>query len=290
MSPERPEGVPDTIRRTHAADRERRGRRDRGYQRAVRVGLIVSVAAHLIVLFLLGRQLRMPEMGYEPLQLPIDERARGLRLVRVTTPAAEPPPPTTSPEQPAPEAAEPEPEEATPEPGGEEAAPEEEAADEPAGEETEVSNADRLQPHEGDSRLWEDFWDEDLQRRYLGGTARADSAIRAILGRYLDSLRLTQEELERARDWTFTEGEDRWGISPEGIHLGDITIPLPVDQLLSPSGPRRRELERELRELQAIQRQEALLEAEETREERIEAMRDRAREQAEQDSASDDGG
>lgn len=290
MSPERPEGVSETIRRTHAADRERRGRRDRGYQRAVRVGLIVSVAAHLIVLFLLGRQLRMPEMGYEPLRLPIDERARGLRLVRVTTPPVEPAPPTTSPEQPAPEAEEPEPEEATPEPGGEEAAPEQVAADESAGEETEVSNADRLQPREGDSRLWEDFWDEDLQRRYLGGTARADSAVRAILGRYLDSLRLTQEELERARDWTYTEGQDRWGISPEGIHLGDITIPLPVEQLLSPSGPRRRELERELRELQAIQRQEALLEAEETREERIEAMRERAREEAEEDSASDDGG
>lgn len=290
MSPERPEDVPETIRHSHAADRERRGRRDRGYRRAVRVGLIVSVAAHLIVLFLLGRQLRMPEMGYEPIRLPIDERPRGLRLVRVTTPPAEPSPPTTSPERPAPEAEEPDPEEATPEPGGEEAAPEEEAADEPTGDETEVSNADRLQPREGDSRLWKDFWDEDLQRRYLGGTARADSAIRAILGRYLDSLRLTQEELERARDWTFTEGQDRWGISPEGIHLGDITIPLPVEQLLSPSGPRRRELERELRELQAIQRQEALLEAEETREDRIEAMRERSRQQAEEDSASDDGG
>jgi len=61
-----------------------------------------------------------------------------------------------------------------------------------------------------------------------------------------------------------------------------------VDQLLAPTGPRRRELERELRELREIQRQEALLDAEEIREDRIEAMRERARRQAEEEGAEED--
>lgn len=288
MSADRPNHAHRAVQRDHAEERERRARRDRGYQRAVRVGLTVSIVAHLLVLFLLGRELHVPRMGYEPLRLPITERMRGLELVRVTTPPAEPAPPATSPDRPRPE---PDTQDERPSDEGEvEPAEPEGTPEETTGEETEVSNAERLQPREGDARLWKDFWDEDLQRRYLGGTARADSAIRAVLGRYLDSLRLTQEELERARDWTFTEGDERWGISPEGIHLGEITIPLPVNQLLAPSGPRRRELERELRELQEIQRQEALLDAAETRQERIEAMRERSDEEAQQDSTADDGG
>lgn len=285
MSDGRPEGAPEFVPRTHAEDHERRATRERGYQRAVRVGLVVSVAVHLLVLFLLGGQLRVPDMGYEPLRLPTDQRAQGLRLVRVTAPPSEPTPPTTSPDRPRPEAEEPDEEVADRDPEEETT---QEGAEEPDEEETEVTNAERLQPREGDPRLWKEFWDEDLERRYLGGTARADSAIRAILGRYLDSLRLTDEELARARDWTFTEGEERWGISPEGIHLGRITIPLPVDQLLSPTGPRRRELERELRELSEIQRQEALLDAASTREERIEAMRERSRKEAEEREAEED--
>lgn len=285
MSDGRREGAPESVRRTHAEDHERRATRERGYQRAVRVGLVVSVVVHLLVLFLLGGQLRVPDMGYEPLRLPTDQRAQGLRLVRVTAPPSEPTPPTTSPDRPRPEAEEPDEEVADRDPEEETT---QEGAEDPDEEETEVTNAERLQPREGDPRLWKEFWDEDLERRYLGGTARADSAIRAILGRYLDSLRLTDEELARARDWTFTEGEERWGISPEGIHLGRITIPLPVDQLLSPTGPRRRELERELRELSEIQRQEALLDAASTREERIEAMRERSRKEAEEREAEED--
>lgn len=279
----------------HAEVRRRREGRDRGYRRAVRVGLGISVLVHLLLLFLLGRGLQVPAMDYEPVTLPISERAPGLRLVRVSTPEPTAAPAAERPDRrrPRPEPEERPDEEATGERPEEDAA-QERPADEAEAGEAEVSNAERLRPREGDPRLWKDFWDEDLQRRYLGGTARADSAIRAILGRYLDSLRLSEEELRRARDWTITDGEERWGISPEGIHLGKITIPLPVDQLLAPTGPRRRELERELRELEAIQRQEALIDAEEIREARIEAMEERARREAEEgsdeDSTADGGG
>ena len=282
------------VRAGHAEERRRRRGRDRGYRRAVRVGLGISVVLHLLLLFLVGRGLQVPAMDYEPVTLPVAERAPGLRLVRVTAPDPASPP-AARPDRRRPR---PQPEDRPAEEPAEDEPAEEPAEEGPAGEpdaaESEVSNAERLRPREGDPRLWKDFWDEDLQRRYLGGTARADSAIRAILGRYLDSLRLSEEELRRARDWTVSSGEERWGISPEGIHLGKITIPLPVDQLLAPTGPRRRELERELRELEEIQRQEALIDAEEIREARIEAMEERARREAEEgsdeDSAADGGG
>lgn len=276
---------PREVRAGHVEERRRREGRDRGYRRAVRVGLGISVLVHLLLLFLLGRGLQMPAMDYEPILPPVAEQVPGLRLVRVTAPEPTAPRTAASPDRPRPRPeAEQQPEE---DPAEERPAEEQRPADPAETQEAEVSNAERLQPREGDPRLWKDFWDEDLERRYLGGTARADSAIRAILGRYLDSLRLSEEELRRARDWTIRSGEERWGISPEGIHLGEITIPLPVDQILSPTGPRRRELERELRELEEIQRQEALIDAEEIRKARIEAMEERARREAEEGSEED---
>lgn len=284
---------PRRVRTDRAEDRERRADRARGYRRAFRVGLAISLAAHLLLLFILGRQLQMPEMAYDETARPDTTVAPGLRVTQVqpgergdAEPVPTPPPPVRP--EPAPEE---EPEE---EAEDEAAEPAGDPTEEPAGEEAEprVSNVDALTPREGDPRLWREFWDEDVARRYLGEATRADSALRAILGRYLDSLRLSEEQLREARDWTFTDGDgQRWGISPEGIHLGDVTIPLPVGQLLSPTGPRRRELEQELRDLRQIQRQEAIDEAQETRRERIEAMEDRAEEASEEASSdSTDGG
>lgn len=273
---------PEQVRAEEDADRQRRDRRERGYRTAFRVGLAVSLLFHVVVVGFLSRELHVAAPGDDAAPLPTPRAPEGVRMVRVQAPEETEPLPR--PERPVP----PEPEQEEPE--EEEAAGEPVPADRPAeegGEET-ASNVERLTPREGDPRLWRDFWDEDLDERYLGHT-RADSAIRAILGTYLDSLRLTEEQLRRARDWTVGEGDEKWGISPEGIHLGDITIPLPVGQLFSPTGPRRRELERELRELEAIQRQEAIREAAETREERIEEMRERSREEAESDSTSGGG-
>lgn len=275
---------PERIRAERETDRRKREDRERGYRTAFRVGLAVSVVFHVALVALLSRGLYAPGAPDDAVRLPRPRPPEGVRMVQVQEPEETRPLP--SPE--APVRPEPEEEEEEEEPAGEPVPAErrEEGGEEPA--ET-VSNVDRLTPRQGDARLWREFWDEDLDERYLGNT-RADSAIRAILGTYLDSLRLTDEQLRRARDWTVGEGDDRWGISPEGIHLGDITIPLPVGQLFSPSGPRRRELERELRELEAIQRQEALRQAGETRQERIEEMRDRSRQEAESDSTEGSGG
>lgn len=271
-------------------DAERRRRRERIYRNALLVGLAVSVIVHLALVAVLSSQLRLPRMATDGRPAAPAEDLDAQRVVQVREPEAEVPPrPEQAVEPPPPPVREEatEEEEEAPEPEGEPVPAEEERAGEAERADEGMTNADRLEPKEGDARLWRKFWDENPDR-YLGGSARADSAIRAILGKYFDSLRLAREAYDEARDWTVGEGEDRWGVSSEGIHLGDVTIPLPVNQLLSPTGPKRRELERELRELRQIQRQETLRQAEETREERIEEMRERSREKADSDSTESD--
>lgn len=286
MTDRRPADAPlSEVRRHRRVDENRRTRRDRGYRWALLIGAGVSLLVHVALVLWISGELFIPRFEYESPPRPTPVLPEGLQVVTVEVPEAEEPAPT----EPRPRRPPPSPEEPEEQPPPEEEEPAEgQPTPAPEAEEEGVTNAERLRPREGDGRLWREFWDEDLRGRYLGGSARADSAIRAILGRYFDSLRLSQEEYAEARDWTVGEGDERWGISPEGIHLGDITIPLPVDRLLSPTGPRRRELERELRELQEIQRQEAIGQAEETREERIDEMRKRSREEAaDNDSASD---
>lgn len=272
------------VRESRRLEADRRERRDSGYRRALLVGLALSVVGHVGLIALLSSQLHLPRMGVPGRRSPAPDVLEGLRLVRVEEPRPVETPPRPAPVEPPPPREEPEEtEEAAPEAGGEPT-----PAEEP-GEREGISNAERLRPREGDSRVWRDFWDED-RSRYLGRSARIDSAIRAILGKYFDSLRVARESYEDARDWTVGDGDERWGVSPEGIHLGDVTIPIPVNQLLSPTGPKRRALERELRELRQIQRQETLREAEATRKERIEEMRERSREEAGSDSTDSGGG
>ncbi len=276
------------FRENRRLDADRRRRRERGYRRALVVGGVVSLVAHVVLVAVLSSQLHLPPMETEDPPSPSPDALEGLRLVQVEDPEPVATPPRPAAREPAPPREAPEEDE---EEADDEGAPEEAAEDEAGGDEAEMSNAERLRPKEGDPRIWREFWDED-RGRYVGGSARIDSAVRAILGEYFDSLRMARDAYEDARDWTVGEGDERWGVSSEGIHLGDVTIPLPVNELLSPAGPRRRELERELRELEAIQRQERLRDARETREERIEEMRERSREQAESDSAGseEDGG
>jgi hypothetical protein len=69
----------------------------------------------------------------------------------------------------------------------------------------------------------------------------------------LDSLSLTEEERRRATEWTFGEGDKKWGISDKGLHLGDITIPIPFGALfgysMSPNAQKTRQMIREFNEI-----------------------------------------
>ncbi len=261
-----------------------RARRDRSQRRAFAAGLAVSVVVHLLVLVLGGRVRVRPA----PFELPPVETApapAGLVVVDIAPreslepeaeePRPEPAPPDIRPAPPelevvriSPEniarAGEP-PAVAPPRPG----TPEEEEG---------VSNASRLQLRFADRRLWFDPRDPLLFGERLARFARADSAVRAILRDWLDSLRLSDEQRQRALDWTFEKDGKRWGISPEGLHLGDITIPIPFG--FAPSGPRRREFEQAIRELTEIQLQDLRTDLEDVANERREAMRRRSEEEA----------
>lgn len=258
--------------------------RDRRYRRAFRVALLISVLAHALLIWVTGG-VDVPPSPYvtiPPRTIPAPE---GLVVVDVDVAELE----EALPDEPRPEPVAPEVEEPEETPLVEvEPAPAEELPGapelEPAGEPEvaepleDLTNAERLIPRYSDGRLWFDPRHASLVGERLARFARADSAVRAILRDWLDSLRLSDEQRRRALDWTYEKDGKRWGISPEGLHLGDITIPIPFQ--LMPSGPRRRELERAIRDLQEIQLQNLREDLERIRDERREAMRERAEEEA----------
>jgi hypothetical protein len=264
--------------------RSTRWRRERAYRRRLAAGLVISALVHLAVLLATGRFLPEPPPFFRP-SLETEPAPRGLVVVEVPDTPAEPEPETPRPE---PEELRPRRPEETevvqivptplPEAEGEPATdePRETEAAEPPGR---LTNAERLRPRFSDARLWVDPRDPLLFGERLERFARADSAVRAILREWLDSLRLTEEQRRRALDWTYEKDGKRWGVSPEGIHLGDITIPIPFQ--LMPSGPQRREFEQALRDLQEIQSQDIRDDIERVRRERREEMRRRSEEEAE---------
>lgn len=266
-------GVTERLR---AASARRRGR-ERGYRRALLLGLAVSVLLHLGLILLPGG-IDVPLPPYAPgVGRPFPSAP--LRVVRVReTPAVPAPIPRPAPPQ---------------RPREEEAEREERGAPEevtrPEAEEAPLTNAERLRPRKGDPRLWRDF----VLRPLFGVDDRADltraeGALYAAVAAYLDSVRLSEEQRRRLRDWTVGEGDERWGISPEGIHLGDITIPIPWGQLFAGQVRASGEERREIRERSEIQWQEALQEVEEVMEERREAMRERRRrEEAEEEETEE---
>lgn len=108
----------------------------------------------------------------------------------------------------------------------------------------------------------------------LDPRAEANSRLSSRLDAYNDSVALAAAEAARAVDWTRTDDDGgRWGVSPEGIHLGDITIPVPIN--LSPGPGKRDEVAGRVRDWGEIQAQAARQEGKETFEERVKAVRER---------------
>lgn len=110
-----------------------------------------------------------------------------------------------------------------------------------------------------------------------------EERISSRIAAYNDSLAMEVARRERATDWTVRDGSGgRWGVSgeqvgvlsPGAIHLGDITIPLPIQ--FTPSPEKREEVAGRVRNWNEIQRQAALVETREIQADRIRAMRERA--------------
>lgn len=145
-----------------------------------------------------------------------------------------------------------------------------------------LTNAERLQPQEGDERLWQEVPDDQLPE-YLASNPYAayEGEIRARLSMMLDSLNLSEAQRRRAMEWLSGEAGSEWGVSEDGIHLGGVVIPVNLQSLLAEEGPNGRESRQELRDLGAIRLQDMQGEAEDIRRERARQMRERSKEELE---------
>ena len=89
------------------------------------------------------------------------------------------------------------------------------------------TGAELLRPGFADARLWRRMPDEFFE---LSVEQREELAVAQRLPAWLDSVGAEAEAERRATDWTYTDANGgRWGISPGKLHLGDVTIPLPVN-------------------------------------------------------------
>lgn len=298
MTPDDRRSVPETPRSTGGLSERRLG-----YDRAVRIGLAVSLAIHLVLLLVVGRSLRMDAPEPRPSAPEAIVQLQGpvaLELGRVIPASEEPEQETT---QPPPEQMEAEvpPVEPRPEPPAEgpPVVAQEGQADADESDDGFLTNAEILQPKEGDERLFQEYADNQIPV-YLAENPYAayEGAIRARLGMMLDSLNLSEEQRRRATEWLTGEEGEEWGVSQDGIHIGGMVIPIDLSALLQDAGPRGRERRQEIRDRLDIDYQDMIGEADEVREERARQMRERTKDELErrlrdsleaaQDSASDD--
>jgi len=134
-----------------------------------------------------------------------------------------------------------------------------------------------LQPGLRDSRLWitprevpkPERTQEELHAEYMVGLERR-------LGTWNDSIAAESERARRATDWTVRgKNGERWGVSPDGIHLGGVTVP---SEGFTPGGgdrDRRNRAEEQERTRGEIDRQQADTERRRAQQEQIRATRER---------------
>lgn len=188
--------------------RERAGRE----RRVLRLGLILSVLLHVLVLGLVGGLLdRSPTRRPPPPTPLIAEPPTGMRAVNIA------PVPDVAPPEVVEEPRSPEREEvvvaASPDAPRAEAVPDE------------LTAADRLAPRLVDPRLWRPVVLLPREPTIADVQARLDAALELLSD---SALAATEREI-RSRDWTIEDGSGgRWGISPGKLHLGKLTLPLPI--------------------------------------------------------------
>jgi hypothetical protein len=249
--------------------------RRRYYSRALRAGLGVSLVFHLLVILVLGRALSLDPASFTtpPRQV---IQVQGMPVVQVD----EVLPAETS----NPDALRLPPEDVPEEDPADDGQPVESAVFVPQGPALlgppRLTNAERLQPREGDDRLWQEF-EGDSIAEYIASNpyARYEGEIRARLSLILDSLSLSEEQRRRATEWLSGDEGEEWGVSPEGIHIAGMIIPINLSQLLAEEGPNGRESRQTLRDLRDIQFQDLIGDAQDVQQERAREMRERSQEE-----------
>lgn len=212
---------------------------------ALVVSMVISVLVHLALIFLYPTWSRRLDPTQLPTVPPDAIVVQGTEIVTVVEVSDDP----DDPDQEEPEEEEeeevpvrvvtPQSERATPRPVPTE-------RDFPEG-----TPAERLRPNEENSRLWRSV-DEELAE--LTPEERLQIEIEVQLQMWNDSVAAAAARAAGATDWTHTDSEgNRWGISPGKLHLGKITLPLPI--YFGPAnGVERDRLAREAYELHDIER------------------------------------
>ena len=238
----------------------------RRYRRAWWTGIVLSTLAHVVLFAWAARELRLNAARFEAVPRAV-RPPDGIQVIEVRPVTPEetevrddrrlirlPPDPeerTRPPERdPAPSGA------PTPMSGGRD--------EEGLG----MTNAEKLQPREGDRRLWKDFEDEQMPEYIQNRWARAEGAIRARLSQMLDSLSLSEEQRRKALDWLTGEDDEEWGVTPEGLVLGGTVIPMDVGSMFAETGPRGREARAAEQDRALIDQQDRQSDIDQTLEER----------------------
>jgi hypothetical protein len=280
LTPVRPPRAPSEARSASPPPPPAFPRRASGVPRRVWIlSLLVSVGLHLAVLLLSPIFLRVGPPTGGPAEGETTSPERGLQVMRVVPSAsADPEDPALDPPSETPAVSPPRMESPTvPTPArtptearggaGTPARPAQPgAADAP------------LRPGIQDPRLWvtprdlpppPDPTDEELHARYMAGL---EARIRA----YNDSVAGVTDRSRRATNWTVKDGDgNRWGVSPDGIHLGGVTLP-PV--VFPPGGgdpDKRAQAEEAERTRGEIDRQQSRTDARRAQQEGARATRER---------------
>ena len=140
------------------------------------------------------------------------------------------------------------------------------------------SQRDVLQPGYRDPRLY--VAPNILPNIHKTDHERYMEHLQARIDAVNDSMGIAARRNAQTSDWTVTDGSgNRWGLSPEGLHLGGITIPpqlVPRPRATGDNASIEEGRERQ-RQRDEIQRQEDDRERQRIRDERTEAIRERNR-------------
>lgn len=253
------------------------GGRDRpSYERILAWSLLASVVVHLLFLLAPFSEKRVEPAG--PMaSAPQAERSFGMQMIVAVPSENAPDLPAVEERAPAPAVSTPPPLRAPqprPEPAG---AGAERPTDLPNEAEPGAGSVrDVLQPGYRDPRLYapsNDFpeLEKSEHERYL-------EHLQARIDAVNDSIGVAAQRNRRTSDWTVTDGSgNKWGLSPEGLHLGGITVPRGLLPLPAPTGDNQSlEAERERQRMrEEIERQEEATDRSQRQRERIEEMRER---------------
>lgn len=248
-----------------APARRSQGERRSGERRVLRIGLLISLVAHVLAIAFVSRLLE-PEPSAPAAPPPtavVAEPPTGLRAVDVAIVDGAVPEPE-------------EPDVPTLEPVAQQVAVPDSTVQVAAGTGAadDRTAADRLAPRIVEPRLWEPMILIPRDPTLADVQARIGAAVELLN----DSALAETERALRARDWTVADASGgKWGISPGKLHLGQLTLPLPI---WFPTDPDERFAEDMWYELDAQADRALFLESFEDRVRAIRERRDRERREA----------